>query len=422
MKYAISPVQNVLVGLLLVFVSGQLNGQVNPYWQSRLTRNMTAIELLAKYQLDGYDCAVTQFQKINNLSSKNAALKSGQTVNLPVWIYKYNDKTIRSSIGTTDLEVAKLVQSYNTEMNRVGMRSTTYQSSGLLLVPYYALNCASSRKPKPKPAEVEDVIAKRENTDASRDNREGVEKLTAKGVKGAKTFAIFGKKYQDVEQVDRSLRGKVFYVEGGHGGPDPGAEAKVEGRTLCEDEYAYDVSLRVARELIKHGAVVYIINRDPTDGIRDGEFLICDSDELTYPDIKVARNHKERLTQRSDAVNLLYESNKKKGVTDQRLIVIHVDSRGVSQQTDTFLYYQNGNEESHKIAKRMQKTLEEKYARYRDYKGTLTTRDLHMLRECKPTTVYVELGNIRNEFDRKRLMIKNNRQAIAAWLAEGFMR
>jgi N-acetylmuramoyl-L-alanine amidase len=295
------------------------------------------------------------------------------------------------------------------------MRSTTYQSSGLLLVPYYALNCANSHKPKPKPIDTEEAVARRENT-------EGVEKLTAKSVKGTKNYAIFGKKYQDVEQIDRSLKGKVFYVEGGHGGPDPGAEAKVEGRTLCEDEYAYDVSLRVARELIKHGAVVYIINRDPTDGIRDGEFLICDSDELTYPDIVVARNHKERLTQRSDAVNLLYESNKKKGVTDQRLIVIHVDSRGVSQQTDTFLYYQNGNEESHKIAKRMQKTLEEKYARYRDYKGTLTTRDLHMLRECKPTTVYVELGNIRNEFDRKRLMIKNNRQAIAAWLAEGFMR
>jgi N-acetylmuramoyl-L-alanine amidase len=180
--------------------------------------------------------------------------------------------------------------------------------------------------------------------------------------------------------------------------------------------------MRVARELIKHGAVVYIINRDPTDGIRDGEFLICDTDELTYPDLVVLRNHKARLTQRSDAINLLYDANKKKGVTDQRLIVIHVDSRGVSQQTDTFLYYQNGNEESHKIAKRMQKTLEEKYARYRDYKGTLTTRDLHMLRECKPTTIYVELGNIRNEFDRKRLMIKNNRQAIAVWLTEGFMR
>jgi N-acetylmuramoyl-L-alanine amidase len=421
MKYVISPVLKAIVGLLLFFVSGQLNGQTPPHWQIRLTRNMTATELLTKFQLDGYDCNAQYFQKINNFSSKNAELKNGQTVNLPVFIHKYNDKTIRSSLGTTDLDLAKMVQSYNADMSKLGLRTTTYQSSGLLLVPYHALNCREAKKKTTKPVEKEDVVANRENTDLSRDNREGVEKLAAKSVKGAKTFAIFGKKYQDVEQVDRSLKGKVFYVEGGHGGPDPGAEAKVQGRTLCEDEYAYDVSLRVARELIKHGAVVYIINRDPTDGIRDGDFLVCDSDELTYPDIKVARNHKERLTQRSDAVNLLYEANRKKGVKDQRLIVIHVDSRGVSQQTDTFLYYQNGNDDSYRIAKKMQRTLEDKYARYRDYKGSLTTRDLHMLRECKPTTVYVELGNIRNEFDRKRLMIKNNRQAIAAWLAEGFM-
>lgn len=401
----------IAFGLLFCVVSGQLNGQNNPFWQARLTRNMTAADLLAVYNLDAYDCNVQYFLKINNLSAKTAPLKSGQTVNLPVWIYKYNDKTIRSSIGISDLATAQMIQSFNVEMNKLSLRANTYQSSGLLLVPYHALNCPNSRKAPPKPVDVNDT--------------EGVEKLTAKGGKTAKTtrnYAIFGKKYQEVDIVDRSLKGKVFYVEGGHGGPDPGAEAKVEGRTLCEDEYAYDVSLRVARELIKHGAVVYIINRDPTDGIRDGDFLTCDRDEVTYPNLTVPLNHKARLTQRSDAVNLIYEANRKKGVKDQRLIVIHVDSRGKSQQTDTFLYYQSGNDQSYKIAKAMQKNLETRYSRYRDYKGTLTTRDLHMLRECKPTTVYVELGNIRNEFDRKRLMIKNNRQAIATWLTEGFMK
>ncbi len=398
-------------GLLFCVVSGQLNGQNNPYWQARLTKAMTAADLLTIYRLDAYDCNVQYFLKINNLSTKNAPLKSGQTVNLPVWVYKYNDKTIRSSVGIGDLAVAKMIQSFNVEMNKLSLRANTYQSSGLLLVPYHALNCPNSKKAPPKPVEADDT--------------EGVEKLATKGGKGSKsvkTYAIFGKNYQDVELVDRSLKGKVFYVEGGHGGPDPGAEAKVEGRTLCEDEYAYDVSLRVARELIKRGAVVYVINRDPTDGIRDGDFLTCDRDEQTYPDLKPPLNHKARLTQRSDAVNLLYEVNRKKGIKDQRLIVIHVDSRGKSQQTDTFLYYQNGNDQSYKIAKAMQKNLETRYSRYRDYKGTLTTRDLHMLRECKPTTVYVELGNIRNEFDRKRLMIKNNRQAIATWLTEGFMK
>ena len=158
------------------------------------------------------------------------------------------------------------------------------------------------------------------------------------------------------------------------------------------------------------------------ENLRDGDFLLCDSDEETYPNLKVPVAHKPRLFQRSDAVNAIYEKYRKLGLNDQRLIVIHVDSRGKSEQTDTFLYYQNGNEASLKIAKNMKQTLETRYARYRDYKGTLTTRDLHMLRECKPNTVYVELGNLRNEFDRKRLMLKNNRQAIAMWLAEGFMK
>ena len=175
---------------------------------------------------------------------------------------------------------------------------------------------------------------------------------------------------------------------------------------------------------IKHGATVFVINRDLNDGIRDGDFLLCDNDEVTYPNLKIPVHHKTRLFQRSNAINLLYDKFLKKGITDQRLIVIHVDSRGKNEHIDTFLYYQSGNETSYKIAKRMQATLESKYASRanRDYTGTIATRDLHMLRETKPTTVFVEIGNIRNEFDRKRIMIKNNRQAIAGWLVEGFMK
>lgn len=372
----------------------------------KLDRSMSIDELLTKYQLNEYDCNLQQFMKINNLTKKTTPLSKNVVYNLPLWVYDYNGKSIRSSVNNDNLDIAKLIQSYNADLLKSGVRKQSYQESKYLFVPYHAFNCANKRK-KALPNIDEPVVI------------EGSEKV--RGV-ATRTYAIFGRKYQDVPLLDSKLKGKIFYVEGGHGGPDPGAMTKVNGRSLCEDEYAYDVSLRVARELIMHGATVYIINRDLNDGIRDGDFLLCDSDEKTYPDLKVPLAHKPRLTQRSDAVNAIYEKYKKLGITDQRLIVIHVDSRGKAQQTDTFLYYQNGNETSHKIAKRMQQTLESKYARYRDYKGTLTTRDLHMLRECKPNTVYVELGNLRNDFDRKRLMIKNNRQAIASWLAEGFMK
>lgn len=370
---------------------------------------MTTDDLLAKYLLNEYACNREQFLKINKLKSASTPLSINTVYQLPIAIYKYNDISIRTSLKISDIDIARLIQAYNERIFKVRIRQQSYQQSQELLVPFHALTCPNSRVPKTQAVKSVDT--------------EGGGK--PRGVT-TRTYAIFGRKYQDVPLLDKKLKNKIFYVEGGHGGPDPGAMAKVEGRSLCEDEYAYDVSLRVARELIKHGATVYIINRDNNDGIRDGDFLLCDNDEVTYPDLKVPIAHKPRLTQRSDAVNKLYEAHRKKGITDQRLIVIHVDSRSKKDQTDTFLYYQSGNATSKKIALTMLKTLETNYAKYREkgnaYEGSLTSRDLHMLRECKPNTVYVELGNIRNEFDRKRIMIKNNRQAIANWLAEGFMK
>ena len=376
------------------------------YLRVKLSKNMTIQEALKSYLLDEYDCNYQQFLKINKLP-KAIPLSINKEYNLPVLIYNFNGKNIRSSIGTTDLAIAKNIESYNTDLLKKNIRQQSYKQDKFLYVPFHVQNCIGQKKiitPKLEPAVTE-----------------GSERLVSTK---STAYAIFGKKYEDVPSVDRKLKGKIFYVEGGHGGPDPGAQAKVEGRTLCEDEYAYDVSLRVARELIKHGATVFIINRDLNDGIRDGDFLLCDNDEVTYPNLKVPVQHKPRLFQRSDAVNELYEKYRKKGITDQRLIVIHVDSRGKNEHIDTFLYYQSGNDNSYKIAKRMQAVLESKYASKanREYTGSVTTRDLHMLRETKPTTVFVEIGNIRNEFDRKRIMLKNNRQAIASWLVEGFMK
>ena len=406
MRYLLNNSAKIFLFLtFLLPLSSFREESIRQYLNVKLERAMSIDELLSKYLLHEYDCNAEQFCKINNLSSKTTALSKNKIYNLPIWIYDYNGKSIRTSIGNSDLDLAKKIQSYNVDLQKKGIRKQSYQQSRYLFVPYHFFNCLDSRKKSKTTSEPSFV--------------EGSEKVS--GVATC-TYAIFGRKYQDVPLFDKKLKGRIFYVEGGHGGPDPGAMTKVNGRSLCEDEYAYDVSLRVARELITHGATVYIINRDNNDGIRDGDFLLCDSDERTYPDLKVPAAHKPRLTQRSDAVNAVYEKYRKLGIKDQRLIVIHVDSRGKSEQTDTFLYYQNGNDDSYKIAKRMQQTLESKYKRYRNYKGTLTTRDLHMLRECKPNTVYVELGNLRNEFDRQRIMIKNNRQAIATWLAEGFMK
>jgi N-acetylmuramoyl-L-alanine amidase len=42
-----------------------------------------------------------------------------------------------------------------------------------------------------------------------------------------------------------------------------------------------------------------------------------------------------------------------------------------------------------------------------------------MVRNLRPTTLFIELANIRNPKDQERLVYYYNRQALANWLFEG---
>ena len=44
-----------------------------------------------------------------------------------------------------------------------------------------------------------------------------------------------------------------------------------------------------------------------------------------------------------------------------------------------------------------------------------------LLRHTTPASVFVELGNIQNSFDQQRIILSDNRQALANWLCEGFV-
>jgi N-acetylmuramoyl-L-alanine amidase len=234
-------------------------------------------------------------------------------------------------------------------------------------------------------------------------------------------FPIFGKKYERTPIFTEKLKGHVYYLVSGHGGPDPGAMATKDGHLLCEDEYAYDVTLRLARNLLQHSATVYMITRDD-DGIRDEEYLQSDKDETVWYDQTIPLNHVKRLKQRSAKINELYEKHAKEGAVVQRVIEIHIDSRYETTKVDIFFYYYPGSEIGKAMATQMLETIKSEYEEHqknRGYSGVVKSRDLHTLRESKPPVVYIELGNITNSFDQRRLLIVNNRQAIANWLAQG---
>lgn len=230
---------------------------------------------------------------------------------------------------------------------------------------------------------------------------------------------IFGKNFEDVEIHSNDLKGAVYYLVGGHGGPDPGAVGKYNGYQVCEDEYAYDVSARLARNLIQEGATVYLITRDKNDGIRDGSNLKGDKDEVCYPNLKIPLNHSRRLRQRTDAVNKLYKKHKG---AHQRMIAIHVDSRSVRENIDIFFYHHKRSKTGEKACKILRDTVEEKYKEHqpnRGYTGTVSARNLHVIRESYPPAIFIELGNMHHQRDVKRLIVYTNRQAVANWLLDG---
>ncbi|MBK9934855.1 MAG: N-acetylmuramoyl-L-alanine amidase [Cytophagaceae bacterium] len=237
-------------------------------------------------------------------------------------------------------------------------------------------------------------------------------------------YEIFGDDHAFTPIVDQELKEHVYYIVSGHGGPDPGANTLVNGNMVAEDEYAYDVSLRLAKNLISHGAKVYMIVRDENDGIRDEEYLDVDTDEVVWGGEKIPLNQSQRLRQRTQIINSLYEENKAKGYEIQRVIETHVDSRYTDHKVDIFFYYNENKPESKRLAEGMYETIKTKYdakQKGRGYNGEVKPRALWTITASKPPVVFIELGNITNEYDRKRLLIPDNRQAIANWFLAGLL-
>ncbi|MFI1771781.1 N-acetylmuramoyl-L-alanine amidase family protein [Thalassobellus citreus] len=232
---------------------------------------------------------------------------------------------------------------------------------------------------------------------------------------------VFGKKYNPVAIENKKLKGAIYYLISGHGGPDPGATETYNGKLISEDEYAYDVTLRLARMLISHGAKVYIIIKDKNDGIRDGKILEVDYDEFCYPENTIPRNQKLRLRQRTKAVNNLYL--KHKGAY-QRLIVTHVDSRSKSKNIDVFFYHHINSKSGKRLAENIHNSFKEKYTEHqpnRVYAGTVSSRGLYLIKNTLPAMVYIELGNIKNKKDQKRILNFENREALANWIHNGLL-
>lgn len=86
-------------------------------------------------------------------------------------------------------------------------------------------------------------------------------------------LASFDKSVQNMGSLSPILKGYTIVLDPGHGGDDPGfvvSSTNQRGETvyLVEDEYNYDIALRVYRLLVLHGAKVQLTVISPNHHIR----------------------------------------------------------------------------------------------------------------------------------------------------------
>lgn len=258
-----------------------------------------------------------------------------------------------------------------------------------------------------------------EESSSSKDKRK--DKRNKKSSSSKICEPLFGPSYENVRVSAHDLDGACFYLVSGHGGPDPGAIGKIGDRELHEDEYAYDIILRLGRCLLQHGAKVYFIIQDEKDGIRNDRYLDNSKRETCMGD-PIPLDQLARLQQRCDKINKLYYRDKSKY---KRAVFIHVDSRSKTDQVDVFFYHCEGSRYGQRLAEHIHETFGRKYDKHqpnRGFSGTVSARNLYVLKRSNPPAVFLELGNIQNEKDRKRLILESNRQALAEWICQGIIK
>lgn len=373
--------------------------------------------LLNRYNLYHHKCNRDAFYKLNQVKPSDHLLVN-KKYKLPILLFTFNQVSIRKTIDIDDYRQALRIQRYNDSLHRKGIKSGDFRKDKELWVPYHEYDC--NARNSSSNATVVSTPASSSNSSTTTPEEQPV--ANANGFVPYKMrVPILGPKHEQITVQDESLKGCVYYLVSGHGGPDPGAMTHKGVHSLCEDEYAYDVTLRLARQLLQRGAIVYVIIRDYNDGIRDIKYLGYDKDEMCWGKQKIPRNQRARLNQRTSTINRLYEKNKKRAKI-QRVVAIHVDSRSQGQKIDVFFYHYPGSRQGKALADTMLNTFRTKYAEFqkdRGYKGVVKSRDLWMLRESKPNTLYIELGNITNAYDQRRILSPNNREALAKWIYIG---
>ena len=187
-----------------------------------------------------------------------------------------------------------------------------------------------------------------------------------------------------------SLVGKIIVVDIGHGGKDPG--------TMVNDIYEKDLNLQISKklqkELIKNGATVLMV--------REGDYDLSKPNALW-----------RKKSDFDNRINLINNSQA------DMYISIHINYLTNKNYKGAQIFYDDVNKNNEKIAKIMQKTLNNELQNNRDYKKI--NNSVYMYNKLEVQGVLIECGFLSNAEEKILLTKPYYQQKIAKSIVQGVL-
>lgn len=216
----------------------------------------------------------------------------------------------------------------------------------------------------------------------------------------------------------RSLYGYIVVLDPGHGGKDPGSSRAHGNTRITENEYTYDVSLRVARLIRKNQGLVLLTIRDKVPERNSPANIIFPNNgsaifAIDGTRVRAGKAGLRKRVQYGNLVSLKYPKHR------QFWISIHFDVVGQNTNTSGVRIIYGDNAVS--FANALKKGFEGA-KRLRDHDPIVESGDpdhgirrLYVLSSINRirNRVLIELGNFLNDDDAWRIRDPKVREAYA---------
>lgn len=275
-----------------------------------------------------YNIALDHLKEWNNLEADS--LKKGQTLQL--YAVLLNEQENYGALKTDP------VQTFPQE-NRMRQAEPDVKLAALSFQPPIYYSKPTERRTQP------DRVYSEEDLDSPLTNYK----------KASRLLQDFDRAIEDLPALGRDLAGYKIVLDPGHGGVDPGAIVENhDGRGnrvfVVEDEYCYDIALRVYKDLKRYGANVFLTVISPNQTIRqspDASLTFVNEKNEVWNEESINRlnlptswpvGSREGLNKRVELTDKFLGS----GSDDKTLFIsIHADNQPYAGEGTIVVYHEN---------------------------------------------------------------------------------